>query len=130
MSDAKYSIQLNIHDEPVIMTPESKVLPGLVDAKNKLNQQLNEIRRLKKEIRELTEKDKRRKREDYPLDMEMPTICVSCGSWFDLDQGKPCYECNIVYCDNCASYSRDSSWICKRCARWKREARRKNSNKS
>jgi hypothetical protein len=47
--------------------------------------------------------------------MDMPTQCDKCGDWFDLNDGKPCHRCHIVFCPECARYDDEDGWICVKC---------------
>ena len=36
-------------------------------------------------------------------EMEMPTPCIKCNDWFELNEGRPSKEDNkITICPNCA----------------------------
>ena len=35
----------------------------------------------------------------------MPTPCEACGKIFDLNDGKPCHKCHVVFCPDCARYT-------------------------
>jgi len=50
--------------------------------------------------------------EDYEL-MDEPCMCVSCGAWFDLKEGNPCFQCKQIFCDQCLEEPFDT---CERCA--------------
>ncbi len=47
--------------------------------------------------------------------MEMPTPCDNCGEVFDLNDGHPCHNCNIVFCSECAGFT-SAGWRCIRCS--------------
>ena len=50
--------------------------------------------------------------EDCEFDEDsMPCEC-SCGTWFDLNDGNSCGECNTIFCTECVEEPFDT---CERC---------------
>jgi hypothetical protein len=58
----------------------------------------------------------------------MPTPCKACGEIFDLNDGKPCHKCHVVFCPDCARYTDEDGWRCYGCKPEKRIRKRKASS--